>query len=438
MHQRGLRPCSAECQKNEVTGVDEMSQRETDVIVLGAGIVGLGIALKLQEKSRGVTLVDREEAGSQTSFGNAGIIERASFLPYAFPREVGILLQYALNARTDAHYHWNALLTVAPWLARYWWNSAPSRYQKAVAGARPLIENCLSEHEPLIAAAGAEHLIRRTGWLKAYRSEAKAREAISDAEKLRAFGVTADILDKAQLAEREPHLADGVAGAVHYKDPANVSDPQALSLAYRALFEKRGGVYVQGDARSLAADGTGWRVMTAAGSVLAKDVVLALGPWAQEFVKSFGYDLPMGVKRGYHMHYQTTGNATLNHTVYDADNSYVLAPMANGVRLTTGAEFAHRDAPPTPVQLERLEPKAKKFFPLADRVDPKPWMGSRPCTGDMLPFIGEAPRHKGMWFAFGHAHHGLTMSAVTGRLIAEMVTGETPFTDPAPYRVDRF
>ena len=144
-----------------------MAERETDVIVLGAGIVGLGVALKLQEKNRGVTLVDRVEAGSQTSFGNAGIIERASFLPYAFPRDIGILLQYALNARTDAHYHWNALLTVAPWLARYWWNSAPSRYQKAIAGARPLIENCLSEHEPLIAAAGAEHLIRRTGWLKA-------------------------------------------------------------------------------------------------------------------------------------------------------------------------------------------------------------------------------------------------------------------------------
>jgi D-amino-acid dehydrogenase len=415
-----------------------MSERETDVIVVGAGIVGLGVALKLQEKGRGVTLVDRQEAGSQTSFGNAGIIERSSFLPYAFPRDLGELFQYALNGRTDAHYHVNALLSVAPWLARYWWNSAPSRYPRAIAGAKPLIENCLAEHEPLIAAAGAEHLIRRTGWIKAYRSEKKAKEAQADAEKIRAYGVTIDTLNQQELALLEPNLGDGVIGAVHYRDPANVNDPQALSLAYRALFEKRGGVFVHGDARSLEQNGAGWQVMTAGGAVRARDVVVTLGPWAQEFAKAFGYNLPMGVKRGYHMHYTTTGNAVLNHTVYDADNSYVLAPMANGVRLTTGAEFAHRDAPPTPVQLERLEPKAKKFFPLADRVDPQPWMGSRPCTGDMLPFIGEAPRHKGMWFAFGHAHHGLTLSAVTGRLIAEMVTGETPFTDPTPYRVDRF
>jgi D-amino-acid dehydrogenase len=146
----------------------------------------------------------------------------------------------------------------------------------------------------------------------------------------------------------------------------------------------------------------------------------------------------MGVKRGYHMHYHTEGNAVLNHTVYDSDNRYVLAPMANGVRLTTGAEFAHRDAPPTPVQLERIEPLARRFFPLAGRVDAFPWMGSRPCTSDMLPIIGPAPRHKNLWFAFGHAHHGLTMAAVTGRLIAEMITGEAPFTDPSPYRVDRF
>src|SRR5919112_37128 len=106
--------------------------------------------------------------------------------------------------------------------------------------------------------------------------------------------------------------------------------------------------------------------------------------------------------------------------------------------LTTGAEFAHRDAPKTPVQLARAEPVAKEFFPLGERVDPEPWMGTRPCTPDMMPIIGPAPKHKNLWFGFGHAHHGLTLGPVTGRLIAEMMTGEKPFTDPRPYRADRF
>jgi D-amino-acid dehydrogenase len=112
--------------------------------------------------------------------------------------------------------------------------------------------------------------------------------------------------------------------------------------------------------------------------------------------------------------------------------------MARGIRLTTGAEFALRDDPPTPVQLARAEPIAKKFFPLGERVDPHPWMGSRPCTPDMMPIIGPAPKHPNLWFGFGHAHHGLTLGPVTGRLLAEMITGEPTVVDPKPYRADRF
>jgi D-amino-acid dehydrogenase len=124
--------------------------------------------------------------------------------------------------------------------------------------------------------------------------------------------------------------------------------------------------------------------------------------------------------------------------VLDLERGYLLAPMARGIRLTTGAEFADRDDSKTPVQLERAEPVAKGLFPLGRRVDSESWMGSRPCTPDMMPIIGPAPRHKGLWFAFGHAHHGLTLGPVTGRLIAEMMTGAAPFTDPKPYRADRF
>jgi D-amino-acid dehydrogenase len=128
----------------------------------------------------------------------------------------------------------------------------------------------------------------------------------------------------------------------------------------------------------------------------------------------------------------------LNHPVLDTERGYFLAPMRRGIRLTTGAEFALRDAIRTPVQLGRAEPIARELFPLAERLDNEAWMGSRPCTPDMMPVIGPAPRHRGLWFAFGHAHHGLTLGPVTGRLVAEMVCGEPPFVDPAAYRADRF
>ena len=138
------------------------------------------------------------------------------------------------------------------------------------------------------------------------------------------------------------------------------------------------------------------------------------------------------------MHYRPKSGARLNHPVLDAEKGYLLAPMARGIRLTTGAELALLDEPKTPDQLEAVEPIARDLFPLGERVDSEPWMGQRPCTSDMLPVIGPATRHPGLWFAFGHAHHGLTLGPVTGRLIADMVTGAKPFVDPRPFRIDRF
>ncbi|MFL5166920.1 MAG: NAD(P)/FAD-dependent oxidoreductase, partial [Microvirga sp.] len=227
-------------------------------------------------------------------------------------------------------------------------------------------------------------------------------------------------------------------GGLHFPEPVGVKDPHALTIAYAGLLGKLGGVLARGDAASLEPAGEGWRVTTDKGAVEAREVVVALGAWADVVTGRLGYRLPLGVKRGYHMHYKPAGNAVLNHTVLDAETGYAMAPMARGIRLTTGAEFADRDAPKTPVQLARAEPVARQLFPLGERLDPEPWMGVRPCTPDMLPVIGPAPRHGGLWFAFGHAHHGLTLGPVTGRLLAEMMTGEKPFIDPTPYRADRF
>jgi D-amino-acid dehydrogenase len=169
-----------------------------------------------------------------------------------------------------------------------------------------------------------------------------------------------------------------------------------------------------------------------------QEAVVALGPFAPDVLGPLGIRLPLGIKRGYHRHFRPNGNAALSRPVVDVENGYCLAPMEQGIRLTTGVEFAARDAPPTPVQLERVLPAAKRLFPLGDRVEATPWMGSRPCFPDSRPVIGRAPGHQGLWLAFGHAHWGLTLGPVTGRLIAEMMTGATPFVDPAPYAAERF
>lgn len=411
----------------------------SDVAVLGAGIIGVCVALHVQARGRSVVLVDRRGAAEETSFGNAGLIQREGVYPYGFPHDFGALLRYGLNRTIDAHYHASALPELAPFLWKYWQHSRPARHATIARLYARLIEHCVTEHDALAVQAEATGLLRRSGWLRVFRTERERDQRFAEAAAWRAeFGINFSELDKKELQEKEPHLAPVLVGALHWIDPVSVIDPHALVLAYLRLFERRGGRFVQGNAASLEQEQGGWRMRTADGPLQVGATVVALGPWADVVTRSLGYDLPIAVKRGYHMHYRAAGQAHLNHPVLDTERGYMLAPMQRGIRLTTGAEFARRDAIRTPVQLGRAEPIARELFPLAERLDNEPWMGSRPCTPDMMPIIGRAPRHANLWFAFGHAHHGLTLGPVTGRLIGEMMAGETPFVDPAPYRADRF
>ena len=416
-----------------------MAELKADVLVLGAGMVGVGAALHLQKRGRDTVLIDRHEtAGEETSYGNGGLIESASVFPYMFPRDLRQILQYASNRTPQVRYHFSDLPAFLPWLVRYFLASSPERALHSAKAELPLIQRSLIEHEALIAEANVPELLRRGGWIKLYRSDATLAKALGDLERAKQYGVAGEVLDQAAIAAREPNLTGDFASGVHFPDPGFVPDPGGLAKAYAALFGRKGGRFLVGDARTLEQAGGRWRVATLEGTITAREVVVAMGPWSDQIFGPLGYSIPLNVKRGYHLHLKPRGNAVLNHPVLDSDQGFLLAPMSRGIRMTTGAEFAHRDKPPTPVQIERALPKAHKLFPLGEPVDAQPWKGARPCLPDMLPAIGKAPRHPGLWFDFGHQHHGLTLGPATGRLLAEMMTGETPFADTTPFAVERF
>lgn len=416
-----------------------MAELKADVLVLGAGMVGVSAALHLQQRGRDVILVDRHElAGEETSFGNGGLIECASVFPYMFPRDFRQILQYAANSTPQVRYSIADLPAFLPWLLRYYLASSQERALRSAMAELPLIRRSLIEHEALIAEAGVPELLRRTGWIKLFRSDATLAKAAADLERARQYGVAGEVLDGKAIAAREPNLIGDFAGAVHWPEPGFVPDPGGLAKAYAALFRRKGGRAMVGDARTLQQEAGGWRLAARDGAVVAREAVVAMGPWSDLVFRPLGYPIPLNVKRGYHIHLKPRGNAVLHHPVLDSDLGYLLAPMNRGIRLTTGVEFARRDAPPTPIQLQRALPRAHKLFPLGEAIDAKPWKGARPCLPDMLPVIGRAPRHAGLWFDFGHQHHGLTLGPATGRLLAEMMTGETPFADPGPFAVERF
>ncbi|WP_028222310.1 NAD(P)/FAD-dependent oxidoreductase [Paraburkholderia oxyphila] len=407
-----------------------------DTIVLGAGIVGVSVAVHLQKRGRSVALVDIKQPGNGTSFGNAGLIQREGVYPYALPRDLGTLLRYARNKSPDVRYHPDALWKLGPFLWKYWRNSHPHRHASIARAYSTLIEHCVAEHRALANDADAINLLRPTGWIKVFRSDAKRDKETALAERwYREYGVKFEVLDKAGLRQKEPHLDTSLLGGLRYMESESVSDPNALVMAYAKYFTRLGGRFFLGNATTLKEN---WAVETESGLIASNSVVISMGPWSEQITSRLGYNLPLAVQRGYHMHYAAQSNASLKHPILDVENGYLITPMTRGIRLTTGAELAHRDARKTPTQLSAVEPIARRLFPLGNRIDSEPWMGSRPCTPDMMPIIGPATRHKNLWFAFGHAHHGLTLGAITGRLVAEMVTGEPLVTDPYPFRLERF
>ena len=411
---------------------------QVNAVVLGAGVVGTSVALHLAKRGLAVALVDRRAPGEETSYGNAGVIESDTLLPYAFPSDVLTLMRIAFKRASDVDYHVSFLPWAAPWLLAFRAASRPRQLEETARAMRPLFAHSVAEHEALLMEAGATRYLRKSGFLKLYRSQRAFTALKAQFALAQELGVSLRALDCEAACEIEPNLAPVFHSAVWCENAASVSNPLAVTRAYAERLAALGGLLISADARSLRRAGARWRIDTAQGSFDAEEAVIALGPFAPDVLAPLGIRLPLGFKRGYHCHFRPSGNAALSRPVVDAEIGYCLAPMEQGIRLSTGAEFAARDARPTPVQLGRVLPDAKSLFPLGEHVEASAWMGSRPCFPDSRPVIGRAPRHPGLWLAYGHAHWGLTLGPVTGRLIADMMTGASPFVDPAPYAAERF
>lgn len=397
-----------------------------DVLVLGAGMVGVATALALQEKGRDVLLVDRRDPGRETSHGNAGIIQTEAAEPYPMPRGPAALARVALRLGNDVRWHLDALPGAARPLLAYFRGSAGAAHRAASATYARLTRRAAADHAPLAAAAGADHLITREGYRQAYRSRRAHELAAAEAERVgREHGVPFAVEDGAALARAEPALRRPMAGAVHWTGPWSCADPGALVRAYADLFVRRGGTLAQGDAATLRAAGSGWRVTLAGGGdATAAEAVVALGPWSPRLLAGFGYRVLMVGKRGYHRHYAAASGPRL--PLMDVEHGVVAAPMRQGLRLTTGAEIARPDAAATPVQLGRAARAVAELFDLGAPEEAAPWAGVRPCLPDMLPVAGAAPRHPGLWLHFGHGHQGFTLGPTTAAILADVMDGRAP------------
>ena len=415
---------------------DPKSGKTADVVVLGAGIVGVSAAIAARQRGLSVTLVDRREPGSETSYGNAGVLSSGSILPLNKPSLWRALPSYVANR--NAALRWDPVWTIRNigWVARFLADARPSRTEPRAAALHGLIGESLKLHREWIVKADALQRIRETGWLKVWRSDA-LEPAKQEQAFLASYGIESRLLDRQAISALEPNIVPVYKVGLLHAQTASVDSPGAVVKAYARMFASAGGEIRQSEIRTIVPNEDGWRVTLAEGDVGARHVVVALGPWSADLLRPLGYRVPLAFERGYHREFKPNPARSLQRPIHDAEGSFLMTPMENGIRITTGVELTDRDAPSSLAQLDAVVPLAKGVVEFGEAVG-EPWRGSRPTLPDSLPMIGAAPRHAGLWLAFGNQHIGFTTGPATGAAIAAMIAGAAPAFDANPFAPSRY
>ena len=399
-----------------------------DIAVLGAGIVGISCALELQRRGFNVRLLDRRDPAQETSLGNAGILSYSNITPIASPALLSRLPRLMLNLENDFLLHYAHLPSLLPWMLRFLLRCRRETYFADGASMADLTLASIDLHRQWIAEADAGALLNHGGGLKLYRSLRSFERDRIERELLERCGVKHTLLSAAQAYELEPHLKPVFERAVLIDDSISLRNPEKLCQAYVRLFVDAGGQFERFDVRALNRLADGWEVVGDSGSEKVSRVVACLGVWTPGLIAGLGYANPIAIERGYHTVFAAAEGARLTRPVFDVDCSYVMAPMEAGLRVSSGTNLVSRETAPDPRQLQRLAPRVREAFPVADELLAEPWMGRRPTVPDTLPIIGPAPRHDNLWLAFAHSHMGLTMGPISGRMIANFISGgEQPF-----------
>ncbi len=408
------------------------------VVVIGAGIVGVCVALYLQRDGRRVAIVDPGAPGEGASRGNANIIALESSVPVATPGILGKVPGMLLDPLGPLAIRWSYLPRLAPWLWRFLAASRPDRVEEISIALAGLLRLAVDAYRPLLRQPGFAAMFRNSGLLLVFEREAKFAAYRSDFELQRRRGVAIEPLGPDEIRQMEPALAHIYRHAAFYPEAWQTANAFRLVQELAEDFVRRGGRLVRAAARGFEyADGGVRRVLTDAGPEECDAAVVAAGAWSKPLARRLGDLVPLDTERGYHVMLPDPG-VMPRVPVYSADAGFVATPLENGLRFAGTVELAGLASPPNYARADVLLHHGRRMFPGLGDAGMTRWMGFRPSMPDSLPVIGRASRHPNAVLAFGHGHLGLTLGAITGRLVADLLAGRDPGLDMGAFRPDRF
>ena len=409
-----------------------MKMKSPDVIVVGAGVIGLSVALDLLDGGLAVRVIDRVGPAAGASAGNAGAFAFTDIQPLASPRILRKAPMWLLDPLGPLSVPPTYALRIAPWMLRFWRASWPAQVWASTLAQAALMRVSQAALDPFLQRFGLQSMVRRNGQLQVYEGEAQFAAALPGWSVKAAEGIPFQHLKGPEIAEVQPGLAARFTHATFTPSWCSVTDPRDYTLALADRVRERGGEIVIAEAQALVPGG----VQTSAG-VMPGRVVLAAGAFSHRLARTAGVRIPLETERGY--------NTTLPGDAFDlrlqvtfGEHGFVVSRLANGIRVGGAVELGGLDLPPNFARADAMLTKAARFLPGLKTGSGMQWMGFRPSLPDSLPAIGPLPGRPDVFCAFGHGHLGLTQSAGTAQIVARMMTGQPPGLDVTPFSPARF
>lgn len=415
-----------------MTGRDE-------IVVVGAGVIGISTALELARRGRTVRVIDREGVAAGASRGNAGAFAFSDIEPLATPGIIRKAPGWLFDPLGPLAIPPSYALGIAPWLWRFWKASRPKRHEAGAAAQARLMALSRQAFERLVARFDGERLLQRDGALELYEGRGAFEASRPVWDRRRAHGIAFEHLESPEaIAEVQPGLASRFTHAGYVPDWVNVVDPLAWTEHLAGAFLDAGGRIETGEVRGLAvpADG-GVEIRLADRTLRASRAVIAAGAWSHHLARCLGERIPLETERGY--------NTTLPPGAFDlrthlsfGDHGFVVTRIRGGVRVGGAVELGGLDLPPNWPRADALLARAAAFMPGLDVSGGTRWMGFRPSLPDSLPVLSRAAVAPSVVYAFGHGHLGLTQSAGSAEIAADLVTDAEPAIPIDAFSARRF
>lgn len=412
--------------------------KEANIVVVGAGIIGMTIAERLQHDNKQVLMIDRLMPGEGCSKGNAGHFGTDIVLPLANFKTILALPRLLMDPLGPLTISWSYLPRMLPWMLRFVWAAMPHKAAATSRALTALNRPSIERYQDLLQRTGLTHLMTQRGALTVYESEENIRKEKATLKVLRNYGVSIEELGGDQIREMEPAVSSNIKGGLFFPNTAHTINPYRIVASLADVFRQQGGEFLQAEVKSLSmqADGS-VLISTEAETIKAQRIIIASGAWSKPLVKMLGYSVPLDTERGYHLMLKNSKIA-LTRPVTSFERSFVMTPMEEGLRLAGTVELGGLKAEPNYQRADILYQHARNILSNLEKGETDRWMGFRPSLPDSLPVISGSPKSPNVFFAFGHQHLGLTQAAVTSDLIVDLVAGREPEIDMSPYRVDRF